>query len=67
MARPQVADGGDGLKICRVAEIVLNMQSRKANKGWFSSFGNRIKSNNSSPRQSSLLRIVTQGLGFGSG
>jgi hypothetical protein len=33
MARPQVADGGDGLQICRVAASILNKQSRTANKG----------------------------------
>jgi hypothetical protein len=30
MARPQVADGGDGLQIWRVAENILNKLSRKA-------------------------------------
>jgi hypothetical protein len=30
MARPQVADGEDGLQIWRVAANMLNMQSRKA-------------------------------------
>jgi hypothetical protein len=34
MARPQVADGGDGLQIWRVAaNILLNKQSRTADKG----------------------------------
>jgi hypothetical protein len=37
MARPQVADGGDGLRIWRVAANILNMQSRIADKGWSSS------------------------------
>jgi hypothetical protein len=39
MARPQVADGGDGLQIWRVAANVLNKQSRTASKGWSSSLG----------------------------
>jgi hypothetical protein len=39
MARPQVADGGDGLRICRVAANILNKQSRTADKGWYSSLG----------------------------
>jgi hypothetical protein len=30
MARPEVADGGDGLQIWRVAENILNRQSRTA-------------------------------------
>jgi hypothetical protein len=34
MARPQVADGADSLKICRVAANILNKQSQITNKGW---------------------------------
>jgi hypothetical protein len=33
MARPQVADGGDALKIWREAENILKKQSRTADKG----------------------------------
>jgi hypothetical protein len=33
MARPQVADGGDGLQIWRVAANILNKQSRTVDKG----------------------------------
>jgi hypothetical protein len=33
MARPQVADGGDGLQIWRVAANILNKQSRTIDKG----------------------------------
>jgi hypothetical protein len=33
MARPQVADGGNGLQIWRVSENILNKQSRTADKG----------------------------------
>jgi hypothetical protein len=39
MARPQVADGGEGLQIWRVAANILNKQSRTADKGWPSSLG----------------------------
>jgi hypothetical protein len=39
MARPQVADGGDGLQIWKVAAKMLNKQSRTADKGWSSSLG----------------------------
>jgi hypothetical protein len=39
MARPQVADGGDGLQIRRVAANILNKQSRTAGKGFSSSWG----------------------------
>jgi hypothetical protein len=36
---PQVAGGGDCLHIRRVAAIILNKQSRTAEKGWSSSLG----------------------------
>jgi hypothetical protein len=39
MARPQVADGGDDLQIWRIAANILNKQSRRADRGWSSSFG----------------------------
>jgi hypothetical protein len=39
MARPQVADGGDGLQIWRVAANILNKQSRKADRGGPPSWG----------------------------
>jgi len=35
MARPQVADGGDGLDMWRAAAIILNRQSRTADNGWY--------------------------------
>jgi hypothetical protein len=39
MARPQVADGGNGLQIWRVTANILNRQSRIADNGWSSSLG----------------------------
>jgi hypothetical protein len=39
MASPQVADGGDGLQIWRVAANILKNRSRTADKGWSSSLG----------------------------
>jgi hypothetical protein len=39
MARPQVADAGDGLHIFRVAANIVNKQSRTADRGWFSILG----------------------------
>jgi hypothetical protein len=39
MARPQVADRGDGLQIWRVATSILNKQLRTAGRGWTSSLG----------------------------
>jgi hypothetical protein len=49
MARPQVAEGGDGLQIWRVAADILNKQSRRADKGGSSSFGVGRWANNFSP------------------
>jgi hypothetical protein len=48
MARPQVADGGDGLHIWRVAANILNKQSRKVDKS-SPSFEVGRGANNSSP------------------
>jgi hypothetical protein len=48
-ARPQVADGGEGLQIRRVAANILNKQSRIADKGWPSSLGVGRGDNNSPP------------------
>jgi len=48
VARPQVADGGEGLQIWRVATNVLNKQPRTADKGWFSSLGGEGRANNPS-------------------
>jgi hypothetical protein len=39
VARPQIADGGDGLQIWRVAANILNLQSWTADKGWSFSLG----------------------------
>jgi hypothetical protein len=35
MARPRVADRGDGLQIWRVATNILNKQSQTADSGWY--------------------------------
>jgi hypothetical protein len=48
-ARPQIADGGEGLQIWRVAANMLNKQSRTADKGWHSSLGVGRGANNSPP------------------
>jgi hypothetical protein len=39
MARPQVADGWDGLQIWRLSANILSMQSRTADKDWSPNFG----------------------------
>jgi hypothetical protein len=49
MARPQVAERGDGLQIWRVAVNMLNKQSRTAGSGWSSSLGIWQGTNNPPP------------------
>jgi hypothetical protein len=39
MARPRVADGGDGLQIWKVTANILNKPLRTADKRWSSSLG----------------------------
>jgi hypothetical protein len=53
MARPQVADRGDGLQIWRVAANILNKQWRTADRGWFSSLGVWWTANN--PQHKNLI------------
>jgi hypothetical protein len=60
-ARPHVADGGDRLRIWRVAAIILNKRPRTADKGWSSSLGVG-KGLTIHRRKKSLLRNVTQDL-----
>jgi hypothetical protein len=47
MERPQVADGGNALKVRREAANILNKQSWTADKGWSSSLGVGRGANNS--------------------
>jgi hypothetical protein len=65
MARPRFADGGDGLPIWRAAAIVLNKQSRTADKRWPSNLGVGRRAKNTSPEKICLLRNVTKGLVLG--
>jgi hypothetical protein len=65
MARPQVADGGVGLQIWRVAANILNKQSRTADNGWSTSLGFGREANNSSPQKISFLLKITRSLGPG--
>jgi hypothetical protein len=55
MARPQVAEGGDGLHILRVASNISNKQSRAVDKGWSSSLGVGRGAKNSSLYQNKLF------------
>jgi hypothetical protein len=59
MARPQVANGEDGLKMCRGAANILNMQSRTADKACSSSLGVGRGAKNSSSQKMSFLLHVT--------
>jgi hypothetical protein len=49
MVRPQVADGGDALYLCRAAANILNKRSRTAENGLTSSWGVGRGANKSSP------------------
>jgi hypothetical protein len=60
MARPQVAVGGKGLQIRRVAANILNKQSRTVNKRWSSSLGVGNGANNFSPYKFYLLRNISK-------
>jgi hypothetical protein len=64
MARPQVADGGDGLQLWRVVANILNKQSRTADMGWSSSLEVGRGARNCSVLKKNLLPNVTQGLGL---
>jgi hypothetical protein len=55
MARPQVADGGDGLQVWRVAENILNKQSQTVDTGSSSSLGVGRGTNNSSTYKNKLV------------
>jgi hypothetical protein len=59
MARPRVADGGDGFQIWRVAEDILNNQSRTADKGGLPGLG--LSVGLTTHHKKKLLRNVTQG------
>jgi hypothetical protein len=48
MARPRVADGGDGLQTWKVAVNKLNMRSPTAEKGLYSSLSVGRQADNSS-------------------
>jgi hypothetical protein len=58
MARPQVVDGGGGLKIWRIAANILNRQSRTDDRGWSSSLGVGREANNPHRKTTNVLRNV---------
>jgi hypothetical protein len=65
MARPRVADGGEGLQVWRVAANILNKQSRTADKGWSSSLGIGRGLTTPHRKTRNTLRNVTKGIGIG--
>jgi hypothetical protein len=67
MARPQVADRADGLRMWRVAANILNKRSRTADRGWSSSLGagRRLKTL-TVKIVDYVLRIIYKSLGNGS-
>jgi hypothetical protein len=60
-ARPQVANGRDGLQMWRVAVNILNKQSRTADKGRSSSLGAGRGAKNSHRKTSYFLRNIGRG------
>jgi hypothetical protein len=65
MTRPQVADGGDGLQIWRVAANILNKQSQTADSGWSSNLGLGVGLTTPDRKRISFLGNVKKGLGLG--
>jgi hypothetical protein len=58
MARPQVADGGEGLQIWRVAANILNKQSQTADRGCSTSLAVGGGADSPQRKISDLLRNV---------
>jgi hypothetical protein len=65
MVRPQVAEGGKGLQIWRVAANILNKQSWTADKGGPPAWGLGGGLTTLHRKESNTLRNVTKGLGIG--
>jgi hypothetical protein len=59
---PQVADGGDGLRMWRVAANVSQKQQRTADRGWLFSLGVGRGLTTPHRRSSNLLRNVAESL-----
>jgi hypothetical protein len=60
VARPQVADGADGLQIWRVAANILNKLSRTADRGRPSTLGAERVLTTLHGKNSNLLRNVLE-------
>jgi hypothetical protein len=58
MARPLVADGGNGLQVPRVAANILNKLSPTADKGWLPRLGFGRGTNNSSPKKTVCYEML---------
>jgi hypothetical protein len=65
MARPLVADRGDGLQIWMVAANILNKQSRTTDSGWSSILGVGRGLTILAQKTQYLLRNTTHSLGTG--
>jgi hypothetical protein len=65
MACPQVADGGNGLQIWRIAANILNKQSQMADGGGPSALELGRGLTNLHHKNSNLLRNISQSLGPG--
>jgi hypothetical protein len=66
MAHHQVADGGDGLQLWRIAGNILNTQLQTAVRGRYSSLGGWVGGlTTPHHKTSNLLRIMIKSLGPG--
>jgi hypothetical protein len=62
LARPQVADGGDGLQICRVAANTVNNSRGKLTRGGHLAWG--LGEGLTNHHKTNLLQNVTEGIGM---
>jgi hypothetical protein len=65
LAHPQVADRGESFQIWRVAVNVMNMQSRRADSGWYYNLRVGWTPHIQSPQEPSMLCNVTPGCRLG--
>jgi hypothetical protein len=65
MARFQVADGGAGLQLWRIAANILNKQLQTADNGWFSHLGGLGHQLMTPRRKTELVTNIAKGLGLG--
>jgi hypothetical protein len=60
-----VADGGDSLRIRRIAENISNKHSWRADKGWLSVLRIKQEANNPHSNKETFYKILHRTLAFG--